>query len=95
MPTEVPVQKLLFSPMCLGSGRRGYAESLVGRLLVFIQPSILCVFFWTEVGREEGDKVAFLCRFKVVAEVAVWSWEELWPKGIRGRFNRRPSPRAK
>ena len=48
---------------------------------------------------EEEDKIAFLCKLTVVegveVEDAVWEWEELWPKGIRSKFNRRPSPSAK
>lgn len=67
--------------MCLGSGRRGYIEVLVGSLL---QPSVLHLSsFWTEVGRKRGgvmedddDKVIFLCRLRVMVEVeaesAVW-----------------------
>lgn len=48
---------------------------------------------------EEEAKISFLFRLKVVqvevgVEVAVYGWEDLWPKGIRRRFNRRPSPRA-
>ena len=60
---------------------------------------------WIEVERkrgrvtEEEDKIAFLCKLTVVegveVEDAVWGWEELWPKGIRSKFNRRPSPSAK
>lgn len=47
---------------------------------------------------EEEAKISFLFRLKVVqveVEVAVYGWKDLWPKGIRRTFNRRPSPRAK
>lgn len=28
-------------------------------------------------------------------KVAVYDWEDIWPKGIRRKFNREPSPTAK
>lgn len=46
----------------------------------------------------EEAKISFLFRLKVTQveiEVAVDDWEDIWPKGIRRKFNREPSPRAK
>lgn len=62
--------------------------------LDLIQPSVFHFHFRVEVGRKKGGvmeektEISFL---KVEAEVAAWDWEELWPKGIRSTFNRRPS----
>lgn len=43
---------------------------------------------------KEKNEISFLCRLRVEVEVqvevAVWDWKEIWPKGIRSTFNRRP-----